>query len=162
MEFASSEWVAVDKGHRYPVYDDKFKIKSEVAGGRNKLITFTLYDDGGTSTVSVDLEFKEWSYYISYCTSSSDNLMLDNVPSRDNREWEVKATTTYLKIECNDREVLKFVYTDEYRSGCMAKAKGKTIKAVKISSAQDTATSEFYFKSKFYSTLRVNFILLRE
>ena len=146
----SSEWVAVDKGHKYPVYDDKFKIKSEVAGGRNKHIYFTLYDDSGDSTVFVKLGFKEWSYYISSCTSSSDNLMLTNVPSRDGREWEVKATTTYLKIECNEREALKFVYTDEYRSGCMAKAKGKTITAVKIA-FDDDATSEFYFESRLYS-----------
>ena len=156
----SSEWVAVDKGHKYPVYDDKFKIKSEVEGGRNKHIYFTLYDDSGDSTVYVKLGFKEWSYYISSCTSSSDNLKLDNVPSRDGREWEVKASTIYLKIECNNREVLKFVYTDEYRSGCTAKAKGKTITAVKISTGYDTATSEFYFTSKLYSTLRVSFILL--
>ena len=108
-----------------------------------------MYDDGGNSTVSVDLEFEDWRYDIKDCVKSGDNLMLTDVPSRNNREWEVKATTTYLKIKCNNREVLKFVYTDEYRSGCMAKAKGKTITAVKISKGQDTATSKFYFESKF-------------
>ena len=87
------------------------------------------YDEIGRIT----WRFKDWSYFIDYCTPYAYSLKFTSVPPAEvNKTWDITMTTDDLRIKCNKREVLYFVYNNTYNARCTTDVRNKEVMAVRF------------------------------
>ena len=78
-----------------------------------------------------------------FCTPAYNVLKFPVTPPAGvPKTWKITATPEYVKIKCNNLEVLHFILNNENKSYCTSTIKGRTPEKVRFAS-DDSATKMF-------------------
>ena len=128
-----ADWIDVKKNARYPVYNHTISITTDGVYGGDDVVYFTTYEqqDDYNKIGRITWRFKDWSYFIDYCTPYAYSLKFTKTPTTEvNKTWEITMTTDGVRIKCNKEEVLHFVYNDTYDARCTTEIRNKEVEAV--------------------------------
>ena len=140
-----SGWIVPvkDDKTKYPLNSNTFYITTESVTGGSDVVDFNLYPDSRNAITRITWRFRDWGYYIVYCTPYDYSLKLPVTPPTDvNKTWEITFTTEDVKIKCNTLQVLHFIFNNTHRDVCTSYAKGKIATRINFYS-WDTATKMF-------------------
>ena len=102
------------------------------------MVYFTIhkYDhdyDKYYDTGLITWRFKDWKYYIDHCTPYAYSLKFTSVPPAEvNKIWDITLTADDVRIKCNKKEVLHFVYNNTYNTRCTTRVRNKEVMAVRF------------------------------
>ena len=141
-----SGWiVAVKRNKYYPLNSNTFYITTESVTGGSDVVDFNLYPDSRNAITRITWRFRDWGYFIVYCTPYDYSLKFPVTPPTGvNKTWEITFTTEDVKIKCNTLQVLHFIFNNTHRDddACTSNVKGKIATRIRFYST-DTATKMF-------------------
>ena len=140
-----SGWIvpAKDGYTNYTLNSNTFYITTESVTGSSDVVDFSLYTDSGYIT-NIMWRFSDWGYYIQYCTTYPYySLKFPVTPPTDvKKTWEITFTKEDVKIKCNTKKVLHFIFNNTHNGSCTSEVKGKIATRI-LFSTWDNATKMF-------------------
>ena len=141
-----SGWIVpvIDGSTSYPLNSNTFNITTESVTGSSDAVDFTLWTDSADYITNIRWRFSDWGYYIHYCTPYPHYSLKFPVtsPTDVNKTWEITFTTEDVKIKCNTKQVLHFIFNNTHTSYCTSQVKGEIATRI-LFYTSDTATKMF-------------------
>ena len=134
-------FLAKDSKTEYPLKSNTLYIATESVTGGSDVVYIHLYTDSGDYIKSITWKFRDWGYRITYCSAANYSLKFPVTPPTGiNKNWEITITPEYVKVKCNNLEVLHFIFNNTYNVQCTSLVKGKKAAKVIFPESEDTAT----------------------
>ena len=138
----------------YDLEGRPLQIKTDSAVGTWDSIALRLHTDTeGLITVIYVRLTDPPQYSIYYCTSSWTTFPV-SLPAEQDKIWTFYKTDTALRIECNDVEVLNYLYSEVNDDDCVEKL-GRDVEKIMFGSF-DTASDMYRPRPGVFCELCVN------
>ena len=127
----------------YDLEENPLQIKTDSVVGSGELVLVVLYTDQEEYISDIRLDLSSSAtpkYKIQPCTPPT--IFPVDLPVEQDKIWTITKTATALKIECNDVEVVDYLYSDSSDSRCVTRF-SQDIEKIIFPSDYDTASDEY-------------------
>ena len=139
-----SDWASVARNVYidYDLEEHPLQIKTDSAVGSDEEVWVQFYTAEWTWFSGISLSFSITPrYYIWYCTSSDTTFPVD-LPAELDKIWTITKTATALVIECNDVEVLNYLYSEASMASCVTTL-SQDVEKIWFTSINDDASDAY-------------------
>jgi len=123
------------------------QIKTDSADGNGEEISVWFYTADIEYNGVIWLKFSDPPvYHIGSCSVGYTNLFPVDLPAEQTKIWTITETATTLKIECNEKEVLTYTFSDSTRTTECVPQWSRDTAGLSFHQNEDTASDMFRAK----------------